>query len=114
MNDIKSLNAAKTAHAKKYNRSVAGITYMELISGSRKIDVDRANNRVTDGRGITSAAIVMVKGNQLRIRVKASSVSVHEDHAVRFRLEEWDEQMETCPNTDKGYQKGVKDRKSVG
>lgn len=108
LEDIQQLNQARKSHAKKFNRLVAGITYAELISGSLKIDVDRANNRVTDGRGISSATIIMLQNNQLRIRVKASSASVYEDHAVRIRMEEWDEQLQTCPPTDPGYAKAVK------
>lgn len=108
LEDMAQLRKHRAAHAKKYGRSVAGITYAELVAGSLSIDVARANNRVADGRGITSAVIVNIQNNVLRVRVKASSVSVHQDHAVRIRLEQWDEMLESCEHSKSGYERATK------
>lgn len=108
LEDLAALRQNKASHEKKYNRSIAGITYAELVSGSLSIDVARANNTVSDGRGITNARLINIKNNVLLVRVKASSVSVHQDHAVRIRLEEWDAQMDACPDTVQGYAKATK------
>lgn len=108
LEDMAYLRRNRDAHAKKYGRAIAGITYAELISGSLRIDVARANNRVDDGRGITRATIVNQQNNVLRVRVKASSVSVHQDHSVLIRLEQWDELLENCEHTKAGYAKATK------
>lgn len=91
LDDLKSFEANRDKLKTKYNPKTAGITYNQLIAHSLAIDVKRANNKVDDGSGITSAVFNGMKHNMAMISVTASQISVHQHHRVRIRLEEWDE-----------------------
>lgn len=86
-----------------------GITYRELVARSREIDVKRANNRSDDGRGITQASLIgLQKGNIALVRVKASSLSEHEEHLVKIRFDDWEKDMSEASGDDRSYQKATK------
>lgn len=106
VDDLKQFEKSARAARQKYDSSRDGIRYAQLIAGSRDIDIKRANNRSGDGRGITRATLSAINANQIQVRVKASSVSVHEEHRVKIRLEEWDNHLLDPP--DRSYQKAVK------
>ncbi len=91
--DLIDFDKSRDQFQKKVNHKQAGITYGEIVKYSRQIDIKRANNQVNDGKGITSAALAGIKANEVYVRVKASMESEHEEHRVRVRFEEWDQQM---------------------
>ncbi|HHX8293751.1 TPA: hypothetical protein ACVOYL_001863 [Vibrio diabolicus] len=98
--DLIKFDKARQRHKEVYDSKTAGITYAFLVKNSRQIDVDRANNRVDDGTGIHKATLIGIKNNIVLIRVRASSVSRHEEHRVKVRLEQWDELLHEPPNGD--------------
>ncbi|EPU5970942.1 hypothetical protein ACVX70_003138 [Vibrio alginolyticus] len=98
--DLIKFDKARQRHKEVYDSKTAGITYAFLVKNSRQIDVDRANNRVDDGTGIHKATLIGIKNNIALIRVRASSVSRHEEHRVKVRLEQWDELLHEPPNGD--------------
>lgn len=100
VDDLKAFAANRDNFKKQYDSATDGITFAKMVSGSRPIDIDRANNRVSDGSGITRATLSGIKGNEVLIRVKASDRSKHEEHAVKIRLEEWNDQMHDCDGHD--------------
>jgi hypothetical protein len=114
--DLAQLEKNKKDHERKYDSKTAGITYAQIISSSRSIDIKRANNGVSDGSGITAATIVALRANEVMFRVKASIKNNDDDHMVRLRLETWDENLSDADVSRKGYQKAtsqaVKDRVS--
>ena len=105
--DLKKFEQERKSHVKRFDSSRSGITYHQLISGSRDIDVKRANNRVSDGRGITTANLSGIRSDIVLIRVKASSVSKHQDHLVRIRFDEWQQWMQEPPANN--YKLAVKE-----
>ncbi|HHX8642050.1 TPA: hypothetical protein ACVO4S_004218 [Vibrio diabolicus] len=98
--DLIKFDKARQRHKEVYDSKTAGITYAFLVKNSRQIDIDRANNRVDDGTGIHKATLIGIKNNIALIRVRASSVSRHEEHRVKVCLEQWDEQLHEPPNGD--------------
>lgn len=92
--DLKNYIQSRDQHKKAFQSKTAGITYAQLISHSRKIDIDRANNKVSNGLGITSGTFIGMKANIATISVKASEVSKHAHHRVQIRFEEWDDAVE--------------------
>ena len=104
--DLKHFEQERNQFKKRFNTDRSGITYCQLVSGSRDIDVKRANNQVKDGRGITRANMSGIKSNTVLVRVQASSVSVHQHHQVKIRLDDWDD----CLNDPAGgnYKAAVK------
>lgn len=99
-NDLVKFDKNRQRHKEKYDSKTAGITYAFLVNNSRKIDIDRANNRVDDGTGITKATLFAIKGNVALIRVKASNASKHEEHQIKVRFEQWDELIQSPPDGD--------------
>lgn len=92
--DLFTFEKRRAGLRERFDYKTAGIPYQQLISASRKIDVDRANNKVTDGRGITNANLLGFKKNTVLIRVAASQASIDDHHMVELRLEEWDQAIE--------------------
>ncbi|HIF9321693.1 TPA: hypothetical protein ACX6QP_002190 [Photobacterium damselae] len=113
--DLKEFEKDRKNHKIKYDSATAGITFAQMVSGSRDIDIKRANNKVNDGSGISRANLSGIKGNIVLVRVKASSISKHEEHQVKIRLEEWDDVMQDPPAGDykKAAQKAAKGRISI-
>lgn len=97
VDDLKAFEKNRQQHKKAYNSSRAGISYPQLVAGSRDIDIKRANNKVQDGSGITRATLSGIKGNMILVRVKASMKSVHQEHMVKIRLEEHDDYLHEPP-----------------
>lgn len=95
--DLKAFEKAAREARLKYDSKRDGITYRQLVAGSREIDIKRANNKVSDGTGITRVDMSSMRGNVLHLNVKASSVSVHERHRVKIRFEEWNDNMMDPP-----------------
>ncbi|MCX8980177.1 phage tail protein [Citrobacter portucalensis] len=106
IDDLKGFEANRDKLKAKFDPKTAGITYHQLIAHCLKIDVDRANNKVNDGSGISSAAFTGMKHNVMLVNVTASQASVHQHHRVRIRLEEWDDAMDQL-NGEKGNPKKV-------
>ncbi len=98
--DLEQFDKNRQRHMEKYDAKTAGIPYSFLVKNSRKIDIDRANNRVDDGTGINRANLIGIKGNVVLIRVGASMASKHQEHKVKVRLEQWDELLKLPPDTD--------------
>ncbi|WP_241576587.1 phage tail protein [Rosenbergiella collisarenosi] len=88
--DLKGFEKKRNNARSTYTNSKAGITYAQLISHSQQIDIKRANNKVDNGLGITSATPVSIKHNLLIVRVKASQASHDQFHRVKIRFEQWD------------------------
>lgn len=88
--DLKGFEKRRGDVRNTFTNGEAGITYAQLISHSQQIDIKRANNKVDDGLGITSATPVSINHNMLVVRVTASQASVDQFHRVKIRLEEWD------------------------
>lgn len=103
--DLKSFEKNRTNARKKYNNTVPGITYAQLVASSLAIDIKRANNGVDDGSGIKRAVPVSLKHNVINIRVEASDASKHQHHLVRVRFEEWDQLVDGASEEDKGTAK---------
>ena len=111
--DILDMQARAIKLGKK-SAGKKGITVHEVIRRSRKIDVDRANNRVADGSGITTAKLSGMKApNIVNVRVKASSISKHMEHRVRFRLEEWEQEMVNADSYDEAVKNACAGRISL-
>jgi len=100
--DLKGFEKSRTKARQKYNNSVPGITYAQLVASSQAIDIKRANNSVDDGSGIKRAVPVSLKHNVINIRVEASDVSKHQHHMVKVRFEEWDQLVDGAVEEDKG------------
>lgn len=115
--DLLALEKSKKDFERKYDRKTAGISYAQIVSASRSIDIKRANNQVTDGSGITTAHVVAIKANVVKFRVKASLKNGDDDHMVNIRIESWDDCMQNAEVSTKGYQKAtakaVRDRLSL-
>lgn len=92
--DLAGFEKKRSSLRTRFDYKTAGIPYQQLIAASRKIDVDRANNKVTDGLGITNANLLGFKRNTVLIRVAASQASNDDHHMVEIRLEEWDQAIE--------------------
>lgn len=107
MEELDRMNKMRLKFTKRRG-GVVGITWLEVASRSSSIRVDRASNRSNDRRGISRASMLGLNKNIVILRVKASDRSVHQEHRVKIRLEEWDELMADADGTDKGYQKAVK------
>lgn len=93
---------------KKRMGGFPGVTYMEVAHRSTKTRIDRASNRSNDRRGITKAALVAIRANVATIRVKASEVSVHQEHRVQLRLEEWESYMADASGAVRSYELATK------
>lgn len=98
---------------KKRRGDTLGITYLEVVSRGRSIDIKRANNNVSDGSGISRASLIGLRsGNIATVRVKASMKSEHQEHMVRIRFEEWDDAMRNAgghgKDNDAGFMAAVK------
>lgn len=106
--DLKAFEKNRGNTRKRYNNSVPGITYAQLVASSRAIDIKRANNSVDDGSGIKRATPISLKHNVINIRVEASDVSQHQHHMVRVRFEEWDQLVDGAAEDDKGTAKLAK------
>lgn len=106
--DLKGFEKSRTKARQKYNNSVPGITYAQLVASSQAIDIKRANNSVDDGSGIKRAVPVSLKHNVINIRVEASDVSKHQHHMVKVRFEEWDQLVDGAAEEDKGSVKLAK------
>jgi len=106
--DLKGFEKSRTKARQKYNNSVPGITYAQLVASSQAIDIKRANNSVDDGSGIKRAVPVSLKHNVINIRVEASDVSKHQHHMVKVRFEEWDQLVDGAVEEDKGSVKLAK------
>lgn len=106
IDDLKGFEKNRDKLKAKFDPKTAGITYHQLIAHCLKIDVDRANNKVHDGSGISSAAFTGMKHNVMIVNVTASQASVHQHHRVRIRLEEWDTAMDSL-NGEKGNAKKI-------
>ncbi|WP_318491928.1 hypothetical protein [Photobacterium leiognathi] len=104
--DLKQFAANRENFKKRYDSKTDGITYAQIIDGSRDIDIKRANNKVDDGSGITSANLSGMRNNEILIRVRASMKSKHDDHLVKLRLEEWNDLLHEPPGGS--YEKAVK------
>jgi len=87
--DLKAFQKRRDVIKRTLGHETTGITYNQLIAHSLPIDVKRANNKVDDGSGISSAAFVGMKNDTLVVSVTASRVSVHQHHRVEIKLEEW-------------------------
>lgn len=115
--DLIALEKSKKNSERRYDKNTAGITYAQLVAGSREIDIKRANNQVNDGSGITGANLVAIKANVAVFRVKASKRNGDDDHMVSIRFETWSDYMSDADPTVKGYQKATskatKDRISI-
>ncbi|TMO87716.1 phage tail protein [Pseudoalteromonas ruthenica] len=86
-----------------------GISYAELVANARSIDIKRANGSSNDGLGLSTGNLIkMERGNVVIFRVKASTKSKHENHRVKLRLEDWEEELENAEPTEEGYQAAVK------
>lgn len=92
--DLKTFSESRRAHRKSFKHDVAGITYNQLVAQSRKIDIDRANDNVSDGTGIKKATPIGIKHNIISIKVRASEGSDDQNHRVKVRFEEWDTAVE--------------------
>lgn len=106
VDDLKAFAADRDNFKKKYDSKTDGITYAQIVSGSRSIDIKRANNQVNDGSGITKARLNAIKNNEIIVRVKASDKSLHDEHMVKLRFDEWADYLHNPPAND--YQKAVK------
>ena len=107
--DLIALEKNRKKHAKKFNKGQAGITLGEIISISKEIDVQRANNKVDDGSGIKQANLNAVKDNLATYRVKASDKNGADYHAVKVRFEQWDEVMHLAETGKKmDYRRAVR------
>lgn len=104
--DLLALEKRRKAFQKRYDNKTAGITYAQIIAGSREIDIKRANNQVSDGSGITQASIALIQSNIVAFRVKASAKNGYTHHMVRLRFEEWDDALADA-HPDKGYRKAA-------
>ncbi|WCH25152.1 hypothetical protein [Aeromonas salmonicida] len=93
---------------KKRMGGLPGVTYLEVAHRSAKTRIDRASNRSNDRRGISKAALVAIRSNIATIRVKASEVSVHQEHRVQLRLEQWEEFMADASGTVRSYELATK------
>lgn len=93
---------------KKRAGGLPGVTYLELVARSAESRIDRASNRSNDRRGVSRGQLVSLRTNIAEIRVKASQRSVHQDHRVKVRFEQWEEFMADASGKPKGYEKAVK------
>ncbi|HEY3591729.1 MAG TPA: phage tail protein [Buttiauxella sp.] len=106
--DLKAFDKSRQKHKARHAGSASGIMYSQLVASALKIDVDRANNRTGDDTGITNANMTGIRGNVATFRVKASRASVHQEHRVQIRLEEWDDHLTESDHSPQAYQKAMK------
>ncbi|MEY8772690.1 phage tail protein [Erwinia sp. ACCC 02193] len=92
--DLKGFEQNRKTVRKQFTGTQPGITHAQLVAHSRSIDVKRANNKVDDGSGISNAAFKGIRQNIALIDVTASQRSVHNNHRVEIRFEEWDQAMD--------------------
>lgn len=92
--DMKKFMSNRQAHRQRTSSDVPGVTYAQLVAHSLKIRVQRANNKVDDGSGISNAMLLRVRHNVADIQVRASQASHKDHHLVRVRFEEWDRYVE--------------------
>lgn len=98
--DLKSFEKSRQQVRKQYSNKERGITYAQLISHSRSIDIKRANNNVDDGSGIKNGSFIGLRHNVALVSVAASQRSVHQHHLVEIRFEEWDEKIDDAAGND--------------
>ncbi|WP_396295123.1 phage tail protein [Enterobacter kobei] len=91
---MKRFIESRKAHRTAFSSDVPGITWAQMGAQSKKIDIDRASNRVADGTGIKKAMLIGIQHNLALINVTASDASEHQNHRVRIRFETWDEAVE--------------------
>lgn len=107
--DLKEFKTARDK-LRKRRGPLAGIRYSELVIGSSRVRIKRANNQVDDGSGITGARLLSIKANLVTVRVSASRESKKQEHRVRIRLDEWDDYlMDASPANQAGYLKATKE-----
>lgn len=92
--DMKRFIESRKAHRTAFSSDVPGITWAQMGAQSKKIDIDRASNRVADGTGIKKAMFIGLQHNLAIVNVTASDASEHQNHRVRIRFETWDEAVE--------------------
>ncbi|HBM2815642.1 TPA: phage tail protein [Enterobacter hormaechei subsp. xiangfangensis] len=111
LEDLKGFEQSRDALKKAFKSKERGITYSQLISHCRSVDVQRANNKgiaLKDGSGITSATFIGLQHNMARVSVKASNASKHGHHRVRVRFEGWQDaldDLEDTPESEKAIAK---------
>ncbi|HHN5367824.1 TPA: phage tail protein [Escherichia coli] len=98
--DMKRFIENRKAHRGSFASNVPGITWAQMGAQSKKIDIDRASNRVDDGSGISKAAFIGLQHSIAIVNVTASNVSKHQNHRVRIRFETWDAAVESAGNPD--------------
>jgi hypothetical protein len=89
--DLQRLAREADARAKDFGGGGRGAPIPKLLAASRQIDIDRANNRVSDGTGISRSNLFAIRGDTLHFRVTASESSKDQYHQVRIRIEGWDQ-----------------------
>lgn len=94
LEDLKSFEQSREQLKKAFKSKEKGISYAQLISHCRAIDVKRANNKVDDGSGITTATFIGMSHNVARVSVKASRISKHGHHRVKIRFEQWGDALD--------------------
>ncbi len=107
--DFKNFDEIRIKHKAEFNSIRAGIRYAHLMSKANTLRIKRANNQVSDGRGITLTRLIRIENDVLSFRVKASSRSVHQEHLVRLKLEGWNDSLEQSTGTKPDSVKRLKD-----
>lgn len=100
LDDLKRFSK-ETQQAKSRYGKTKGVTIDQLLAGSRKDDIKRANGTYQPKKkggwigNLTRGAanLYQVKGNLLFFTVKASADSRKDRHQVKVRLESWNEQL---------------------
>lgn len=113
--DLLSFEKARNSHKEQLSSKNAGVKYSQLIANSRGIDVKRSNNSVNDGSGITKALLSGIKSGTILVRVKASSKSVHQEHMVKLRMDQYDDYLQDPPagNYKNAAKEAAKGRLSI-
>ena len=106
--ELKSFEKRRGELREQLDPKTAGITYAQLISLSQDIDIKRAHNNVTDGRGIKNATPIAIRHNVLEVRVTASEASHDQFHLVSIRFEEWDSMVTDVTEDNRQNQKLVR------
>lgn len=81
--DLKGFDKARKRLERQYASSSKGAPISQLISASRSVDVQRANEEIRWAR------LYKVRGNLLHFNVTASGKYDADFHQVRVRLEDW-------------------------
>lgn len=113
--DLKGFEVSREQLKKRFKSKEKGITYGQLISHCRGIDVRRANNKFngsdtayTRKSGITAATLIGMTGNIARVSVKASAISKHGHHRVKIRFEGWQDALDSLEDNPKSELKVAK------